>query len=181
MRIFRRGFPALVLLTGFAAPAAAELKDSSASGFTIENVVEVPVTPAEAWRGLVREVDRWWPRDHTWWGEESTLSIDPVAGGCFCERAGARQAEHLRVGFVDPEKTLRLLGGLGPLQGLGLHGVLEFSIAAREEGGSRIVMRYRAGGYATEDLQALAPIVDRVQAQQLRALATHLGAAAPAE
>lgn len=153
--------------------ARAEVKDATAQGFTTENVEVVPVTPAAAWRGLVRDVDAWWPRDHTWW-KGSVLSIDPRAGGCLCEIDGARQARHLEVVFVDPDRTLRFSGGLGPLQGMGLNGVVEFRLTPADGGGTRIVLFLRAGGYTPDDLRPLAPVVDRVNRQQLAALADHL-------
>ena len=158
--------------------AFAEVKDSGADGFTVENTGWVPVNADAAWAGLVQDVGRWWPADHTWWGDASKLSIDSRAGGCFCEIDGARQAEHLRVVLVEPGQLLRMSGGLGPLQGMGLHGVLEFRLTpAQQDGrdGTRIVLYYRAGGYGPEDLAAFAPVVDRVQAQQLGGLLTHLG------
>lgn len=158
----------------------AEVKDSGADGFTIENAVVVPVDAAVAWQGLVGDVDRWWPKDHSWWGAESELSIDPVAGGCFCEKAGNREALHMTVTFVDPERTLRLVGGLGPLQGMGLHGAMEFQLAPGEGEGesTRITLRYRVGGYSPDDLGKFAPVVDKVQALQLGGLADYLRAIA---
>lgn len=162
----------------FAVPARAEVKDAAAGGFTVENVQTVPVAADAAWQALIEDVDRWWPKDHSWWGEASTLSIDPRAGGCFCELDGARQAQHMQVVFAEPGKTLRMLGGLGPLQGMGLHGVLEFRLTPAEAEGTRIALYYRVGGYTGDDLAKLAPVVDRVQAQQLAALANHLRAAA---
>jgi uncharacterized protein YndB with AHSA1/START domain len=164
---------ALVLAAG--SVARAEVKDATAGGFTLENAVRVPVEPAKAWRALVDDVDSWWPRDHTWWGERSVLSIEPRAGGCFCERHGEQQALHMLVTFVDPGKLLRLTGGLGPLQGMGLNGVLEFRLAPASRGGTTVTMFYRAGGYTPDDLSKLAPVVDRVQALQLGGLAAHLG------
>jgi len=155
-------------------PAKAEVKDATASGFTVENAVDVPAAAATAWKALVEDVDRWWPADHTWWGAEGELSIEPRAGGCFCERLRDRQALHMLVTFVDPGRLLRLTGGLGPLQGMGLHGVLEFRFAAAAGGGTRITMFYRAGGYTPDDLSGFAPVVDKVQATQLGGLADHL-------
>ena len=170
------------LLVAASVPASAEVRDAAPGGFTVENSGVAPVDVATAWRALVEDVDAWWPKDHSWWGAESRLTIDPRAGGCFCETAGARQAEHLRVVFVDPGNTLRMTGGLGPLQGMGLHGALEFRLeTVAGEGGAaptRITLRYRVGGYSPEDLGGLAPVVDRVQAQQLGGLLAHLGAAA---
>jgi hypothetical protein len=161
-----------------AAPAAlAEVKDSSPSGFTLENVRDVPVDTETAWKALVGDVDRWWPKDHSWWGKASTLTIEPRAGGCFCEKAGEQQALHMLVTFVDPGRTLRMTGGLGPLQGMGLHGALEFRLAPIESGGTRITLFYRAGGYTPDDLGKFAPVVDKVQALQLGGLADFLSAA----
>ncbi|UHQ25088.1 SRPBCC domain-containing protein [Lysobacter sp. 5GHs7-4] len=155
-------------------PAAAAVKDAAKDGFTIENEQTVPVDAATAWKALVEDVDQWWPKDHTWWGKASKLSIDARAGGCFCEIGGAQQAQHMTVSFVDPGKTLRLLGGLGPLQGMGLHGAAEFRLSPAEGGGTRIVFYYRAGGYTPDDLGKFAPVVDQVMGLQLGGLADHL-------
>jgi uncharacterized protein YndB with AHSA1/START domain len=178
MRLIRAALP--VVLAMLAAPAAAEVKDATASGFTVENVRTVPVDPHVAWRALVGDIDRWWPKDHSWWGKGSKLSIDPRAGGCFCEDAGAQHAQHMQVSFVDPGKLLRMTGGLGPLQGMGLDGTLEFRLAPEGEG-TRITLWYRVGGYAPDDLSKLAPVVDQVQAMQLAGLADFLARAGAAK
>lgn len=178
-----RTLSAAVLASLLLAPAAqAKVLDQSAGGFTLQNEAVVPVDARTAWTALVGEVDAWWPRDHRWWAD-SVLSIDARAGGCFCEIAGQRQALHMQVSFVDPGRTLRMTGGLGPLQGMGLDGALEFRLAAVEGGGTRVTLWYRAGGYlpasaASGDpanLAWFAPVVDRVQAQQLGGLAAKLG------
>ncbi len=169
----------LMALAFASLPAAAAVKDSSPTGFTVENSEVVPVDADTAWKALVGDVDRWWPKDHTWWGKASKLSIDARAGGCFCEIAGSQQAQHLVVSFVDPGKTLRMLGGLGPLQGMGIGGALEFRLAAAEGGGTRITLYYRAGGYSPDDLGKFAPVVDQVQGLQLRGLADYLRKQAP--
>jgi uncharacterized protein YndB with AHSA1/START domain len=173
-RIARVAAMTLALLC--AGNAAAAVKDAAPNGFTIENEQVVPVDQATAWKALVGDIDRWWPKDHTWWGAESTLSIDARAGGCFCEigRDGKQQAQHMTVSFVDPGKTLRLLGGLGPLQGMGLNGAMEFRLSAAKDGGTRIVLHYRAGGYTPDDLSKFAALVDKVQGLQLGGLADYL-------
>ena len=174
--MFRRSLRLCVALASLAvlgaAPAA--VVDATANGFTIENSVEVPADAMTAWKALIEDVGAWWPRDHTWWGQASELTIEPRAGGCFCERNGAQQAQHMQVAFVDPGRLLRLTGGLGPLQGMGLHGVLEFRLAPAASGGTKITLFYRAGGYTPDDLAAFAPAVDQVQALQLGGLAAHL-------
>lgn len=155
----------------------AEVKDAKPNGFTIENSQVVPVDAKSAWDALINHVGEWWPKDHTWWGDASKLSIQPRAGGCFCEIDGARQAQHMVVTFIDPERTLRMTGGLGPLQGMGLNGALEWRIA-EAEGGTRITLWYRAGGYTPDDLTKFVPVVDRVQGVQLGGLADYLRASA---
>jgi len=161
-------------LLAFGLPVQAEVKDATPAGFTLENTISVPVDAATAWKALVEDVDRWWPADHTWWGAESRLSIEPRAGGCFCERDGERQALHMLVTFVDPGRLLRMTGGLGPLQGMGLHGALEFRFKAAEGGGTTITMFYRAGGYTPDDLSKFVPVVDKVQALQIGGLGDYL-------
>jgi uncharacterized protein YndB with AHSA1/START domain len=153
--------------------AFAEVIDSRADGFTVDNSVVVKADAHTAYTALIEDVDRWWPKDHTWFGEASTLSIDPRAGGCFCEIDGARQVQHMSIGFVEPGKLLRMLGGLGPMQGMGLYGALDWTFTP-VDGGTRLGLRYVVGGYSSEDLGKLAPVVDQVQRQQLGGLAQWL-------
>jgi hypothetical protein len=168
---------ALVCALATTPPVFPAVIAATSSGMVVENVQVVPVDPATAWASLVGEVNRWWPRDHTWWGSESQLSLDATAGGCFCEVAGTRQAKHLEVAFVDPPAHLRMLGGLGPFQGMGLHGALDWRLES-VEGGTRISFRYQVGGYTPDDVGKIAPIVDQVQALQLGGLADYLRASA---
>lgn len=183
IRSFHRAawpFGAFVAALVSAAPLQAAVKDATAGGFTVENTVQVPVDAATAWKAAVDDVGRWWPRDHSWWGAESELTIEARAGGCFCERKGDQQALHMLVTFVDPGRLLRMTGGLGPLQGMGLHGALELRFAAIDGGGTTITLFYRAGGYTPDDLSKFAPVVDSVQALQLGGLASYLRGKKPA-
>lgn len=169
----------IVMLLLALAPLVAEarLVDSRAGGMTVENVVTVPVDLATAWAGLVKHVDEWWPKDHSWFGKDGRFTIEPKAGGCFCEIAGKRQALHMTVGFVDPHRLLRMVGGLGPFQGMGLQGSLDWRFEP-VEGGTKITLLYVVGGYSPTDLTQLAPIVDQVQGLQLGGLAQWLSAKA---
>lgn len=174
-RIAWRGMPlALALATLPASAVRAEVLDSSPAGFTVSSEQDVPLDAGAAWLAVVDDVGDWWLDDHTWWGDASRLSIQARAGGCFCERHGRQQARHMVVTMVDPGVLLRMGGGLGPLQGMGLDGSLEFRLAPLENGGTRITLWYRVGGYTPDDLSKLAPLVDSVLAQQLASLAGHL-------
>lgn len=173
MRKSIRWLLSVLALMGPISPVHAEVIDAHAGGFTLKNERTVPVSPAMAWQALVGAISKWWPADHTWTGKATNLRLEAMAGGCFCESGDGLDVEHLRVVFVHPQRLLRLTGGLGPLQGMGLHGVLEWRLEAVEEG-TRITLWYRAGGYTPDDLSGFAKVVDSVQAQQLGGLARYL-------
>ncbi|MEE4299702.1 MAG: hypothetical protein V2J24_09690 [Pseudomonadales bacterium] len=172
----RRG-KALLMLTLLAGPVTAEVTDAATAGFGVEQVREVPQAPALAWALFVEEVGRWWNGAHTWFGDASALSIEAEAGGCFCERASAGTVEHLRVGMAAPGRSLRLLGGLGPLQPLGVAGALSVDFEALEAGGSRVRLVYRVSGHTPGGLEAWAGPVDAVLGEQLERYAAHAAAA----
>lgn len=165
--------PAVLLLA--AMPLRAEVQFVSDTGFIIENRIDVPVDASNAWQALVNKVDDWWPKDHSWWQEAGTFSIEPVAGGCFCERNGTSSAEHMRIVFVEPGNLLRMSGGLGPLQGLGISGALDWVLTPGESG-TTITLTYRVSGFNPDGFTQLAPVVDRVQALQLGGLGDYLRA-----
>ena len=155
-------------------PLQAEVLNIDSYGFILKNQVTVKANPQQSWQTLVEDVGKWWPADHSWWGKAENFSIEARAGGCFCEINGDSQAQHMMVSFVEPGKLLRMTGGLGPLQGMGLYGALDWQFEA-VDGGTRITLTYKVHGYAPEGFKDLAPIVDHVQGLQLGGLGQHLG------
>ena len=151
----------------------AEVLEAKDDTFYLEVVREVGATPAQAYDQFIR-IGEWWNASHTWFGDSGNLSIEPVAGGCFCERSGERSAMHMRVSFVEPGARMHLLGGLGPLQGMGLQGAMVWSFEPTDSGGTRIMHSYRVTGHASAGLRELAPIVDRVQTDQVDRLQSKL-------
>ena len=163
-----------LFMLALAWPAQAAVLDASEHGFTIENVIELKTSPPEAYTALIRDVGQWWPAEHSWFGKAGNFSIDARAGGCFCEIDGERQVMHMQIAQAMPGQLLRMMGGLGPLQGMGLSGPLDWRFAPHE-GGTRITLHYRVAGYAPGvDVPAFAAVVDRVQALQLGALGDFL-------
>lgn len=158
----RTAITALSLL--FAGAACADVVSSSQHGFQIKIEQATESSAQQGYQHFVNHVGQWWLSDHTWFGDASKLSIEATAGGCFCERDGDQQALHMLVSYVDPGNTLRLVGGLGPLQALGLSGTMTISFSEQ-----KVTLNYIVGGYPTTDLVELAPIVDRVLSQQLQA------------
>ena len=161
-----------------ASPAAAELTASSESGFVSHNEAVVAAAPAEVWAAMLRPAD-WWNGQHTYSGSAANLTLDPVAGGCFCETlpgstgGPAGQVEHMRVVFLAPNATLRLNGGLGPLQAEAVTAVLTMALKP-EGGGTRITWDFVVGGYMRTPMAELAPVVDQVVGEQLSRLAASL-------
>ncbi len=162
-----------LLITSFLACsstiAETNVVNISEHGFIVENVQTSPKSPQELWSQLTQDVDKWWPKDHTWWGKEGVLTIDTFAGGCFCEKSADKSAEHMRISFVEPHTLLRMTGGLGPLQGMGMYGALDWKLQPLENE-TKITLTYRVSGIDPKGFEQLAPIVAQVQGIQLKSL-----------
>lgn len=150
--------------------AAAELSGQTPQGFTSTHSAEVKATPAQAFEAF-GQVGRWWNDAHTYSGKAANLTLDPVAGGCFCERWDAGSVEHARVVNVGRNAFVRLQGALGPLQELPVQGVLTMSVKAGADGRSTVRFVYRVGGPADAGLEKWAGPVDQVIGEQLSRLA----------
>lgn len=158
-------FAALVV-TGIA-PARAEVAQASPSAAAFHFEAETSAAPDQAWRALT-DVGHWWSSAHTYSGNARNLRLEPRAGGCWCERWADGQVEHMRVVLVldhEGQRTLRLAGGLGPLQEMGVTGVMTFTIAPHGTG-SMLTMDYRVSGDSSLTLDQIAPGVDAVLTEQ---------------
>jgi len=158
-----------------AAPASAEVVAASAAGLTSRNVIAVKASAEETWAALIHPA-RYWSPQHSWSGSSANMTLDPRAGGCFCEALPASNGsvEHARVIYADPGTQLRLSGAFGPLQSEALAATLTVALKP-VEGGTQIEWAYVVGGYAGFDLVQLAPVVDGVMAEQANRLADLLG------
>ncbi|WP_232364938.1 SRPBCC family protein [Salinimonas marina] len=139
----------------------------SSQGFIIKNQQQIEASATDVWHALTGQVDAWWPKDHSWW--QGKLTIEAVAGGCFCETAGGNSAQHMRITYVEPGTLLRMTGGLGPLQGLGLYGALDWQLTGQASH-TMVTLTYRVHGYYPDGFDGLAPVVDKVQGMQLLTL-----------
>ena len=163
-------------------PAAAEVAASSESGFVSHNEVLVDASPAQAWEAMTQP-SQWWNGEHSYSGDAANMRLEARPGACFCETipgtngAPAGQIEHMRVLYVAPGSTLRLSGGLGPLQAEAVTGVLTMTIVAEGEK-SKISWDYVVGGYMRMPISQMAPAVDQVVGEQLQRLAAAIRSAA---
>ena len=168
---------------GAAAPAAAEVVETSSQGFVTQDMAEVAASPLETWLALIRPGE-WWNDAHTWSADAANMTLTPQAGGCFCERVPGEDREdgfsldgsvqHMQVIQAYPLKNLRMRGGLGPLQGEPATGVLTITLE-EVDGGTRIRWEYVVGGYMRYEVDTIAKAVDAVMSQQLAGLRDHLG------
>lgn len=173
----------LLALAPFAVPhaARADVVASSDSGFVVSGEADIAgQTPAQVWQALIRPQD-WWSSDHSWSGNAANMTLDPVAGGCFCEAIPGDlpgSAEHMRVVQVRPGELLVMRGSLGPMQGEALAGVLSITLAPlADAAGTKIAWTYVIGGYARFPLAELAGAVDGVVSEQMTRLQAYRGTA----
>ena len=153
-----------------AAPSAARVVSSDAHGMIIEHSTNVAAPQMATWT-MVGRIGQWWSKDHTYSGDAANLSLDPRPGGCFCERfPGGGGIEHMRVTYVQPGEKLVMTGALGPLLYEAVAGVLEIEVK-KAGAGSKLIVRYKASGFAAGNAAELAPVVDKVLGQQVQALA----------
>ncbi len=159
----------LFVLGALAGPVLAETSGVSPAGFISTFREEVKATPEAVWQSIV-QLPRWWSDAHTYSGKASNMSLDSVAGGCWCERWGEGQSvQHGQVALVQPGRVLRMNASLGPLQELGVNGVLTI-VTSAQDGKTFLRMTYRVAGNADAGLDKLAPVVDQVIGAQYRRL-----------
>lgn len=137
--------------------------------------------PADrVYESIVKGIGRWWDPAHTYSGESKNLTIDPVPGGCFCEKLpDGGGVSHLTVVFVSPGKLIRFSGALGPLQQGGLAGSMTYKPTPAGDA-TRCEVSYAVGGYFKGGLDATAPAVDHVQGGQLERLKRYVETGEPA-
>ena len=47
----------------------------SDSGFIVENKVHIDAPAEVVWTALINDIDKWWPKSHSWWGEEGKFTL----------------------------------------------------------------------------------------------------------
>ena len=178
-------FAAAVAVAAIApATVHAEVVATSDDGFVTRDTATVAASPMQVWLALTKPAG-WWNDSHTWSADAANMTLVPQAGGCFCERIPGEDgqdgssldgsAQHAVVVFAEPLKTLRMRGGLGPLQGEPAEGVLTITLKP-VDGGTRILWEYNVGGPMRYEIGEISQAVDGVMSQQLAGLRDLLGA-----
>ena len=168
---------AIILMSG--SPVVAEVTSVSDSGFALAYEETVAASAEEIYSAMTR-IGEWWDPDHSWEGNPDHLYMDMKIGGCFCEKlSNGGGVEHLRLVYFAPGKEIRLTGGLGPLQGMGLGGAMVWTITPADDGNT-VSWKYTTHGHAPEGtIKGLAPIVNSVQQQAFDRLIRFISTGTP--
>lgn len=167
-----------------AGDARADVIETTADRFVVRTTASVAAPPLKTWLALTKPGD-WWNPAHSWSGDAKNMTLTPQGGGCFCERipvgdsgnASAMEgsAQHATVVQSFPMRVLRMRGGLGPLQGEPVEGILTITLK-EVPGGTRLMWEYNVGGPMRYKVAEIAPAVDSVISEQLKRLQDFLGA-----
>lgn len=168
---------AAVAVLSLGSAARAEVTDRSAAGFEVRHAATVAAPQAKV-RAAVLDIGKWWNGSHSYSGSAANMSID-LASGCFCEKLKDGEVRHMTVVYSD-SGTLRLYGGLGPLQTTGAAGHLIFRFEAAPEGKTLLTVTYDVGGYAKGGLaEKWAGPVDFVIGEQVGRLTRYIETGKP--
>lgn len=161
-----------------AGPARAEVKQTWAAGFRLENRATIAASPDKVWAAL-GQIGAWWNGEHSYSGDSANMTIVLTPGGCFCEalpKGGG--VKHGEVIMVMPGQVLRLDAPLGPLQGEGVSAALTFTLKATANGGVEVVETFNVGG-ARPEIVGYAAGIDAVVGEQLARLKTFVETGKP--
>ena len=164
----------LIVLAGLAQPVLSEVTEVDEYGFVSVHEVAIKAAPERVFEALFEEIGQWWDSVHTHSGDAANLSFKCLVG--LCEESGDDLfVRHMTLEFLQPPKTLRLSGGLGPLQPLGVSGSMTFDLE-ETEAGTTLSYRYAVNG---RNAAPWAEAVDRVQLGQLERLRRYVETGSP--
>lgn len=167
--------PLCAALAAFTAvPAAhADVKNTAPEGFEVHWSAHIAAAPETVYAALIQP-GGWWSSDHTFSGEAANLSLDPRAGGCFCETLpNGGSVTHMTVVNAAPGALLRLRGALGPLQSLAVSGAMTWTLTPKADG-TDLSLDYAVSGWAPGGLAGWAAPVDGVLGEQVSRLVAHV-------
>ena len=166
-RLIMTALSALALLASNNAEAIVSAQSKQHFSVKIETTIKAPVE--EVYQQFINVGD-WWESSHTWFGDASKMYIEPRANGCFCEVNGDKEAMHMTVSMVMPNKNVQMVGGLGPLQSMGVYGHMSWNFEEKTKGLTTLTMTYLVKGLVGEESNMMAKAVDSVLNTQVKNL-----------
>jgi uncharacterized protein YndB with AHSA1/START domain len=163
---------------GHSSAAIAAVADAGPGGFTLHETAEIAASPDKVYAALIAPA-QWWSSTHTFSGSASNLTLDPHAGGCWCETLpNGGSVQHLVVVNVAPGKVLRLRGALGPFQSMAVDGALTFAMKPSATG-TTLTLDYTLGGYSKDGFADFSKGADGVLAEQVVRLKSYVETGSP--
>ena len=149
---------------------AAEVLKSEKDGFLIEIKQATIAEPAECFRIFVEDFGKWWDPSHSYSRNPASMSLDLKRMAMFEKLPNNGFVRHMEIVFYQPDKMLRLSGGLGPLQPKGVSGALTFEFQKTDQG-CEVLVSYNVSGSSLQALDKIAKPVDAVLSRQLKRFA----------
>ena len=107
----------------------------NASTATVELQIPLAVPRARAWEALTSEIDAWWLGDFRVVAPDSTLTLEPRAGGLLLEsKPGGGSLLWFTVTLVTPGEGLHLVGHIAPPWGGPAVSMLSLVLKDSDEG-----------------------------------------------
>lgn len=151
---------------------SAEVKVASPTGFQTVATCTVDLAADEAYQKLIADFSTWYDASHSYSGRPENLSLD-LERSCMLEKLpDGGYVRHMEIVYHQPGKMLRMTGGLGPLQGMGVAGALSFAFA-EADGQTTVTLTYNVSGADFLQLDKIAAPVDGVLAAQLKRFGAH--------
>ena len=146
-----------------------EVTESATDGFQIVMRETTQLNPQDAYRVMVEEFSQWYDASHSYGGVPQNLALDLERHAMLEQLPEGGFVRHMEIVFHQPGKVLRMTGGLGPLQGMGVSGALTFAFQPVESG-TEITLTYQVSGSSLAHLDKIAGPVDGVLTTQLKRL-----------
>lgn len=147
----------------------ADVVSSDDGGFQIVITETIEGDAKEVFLTLTEDFSKWWDPAHSYSGNADNLAIN-LEKSCLLETLpDGGFVRHMEIVYIQPGKSLRMTGGLGPLQEMGVNGAMTFALSEKE-GKTQIKLTYNVSGFTGLQLQKLAEPVNGVLSAQLKRL-----------
>ena len=151
---------------GHSSAALAAVTDVGPNGFTVHETAEIAASPDKVYAAIIAPKN-WWNGEHSFSHDASNLTLDPHAGGCWCETLpNGGSVLHLTVVNVQPGKKLVMRGALGPFQGMAIDGAFTWTLTPSATG-TTATLDYALGGYSPKGFAGPSQGVDAVLGEQI--------------
>lgn len=147
-----------------------EVVSKSENRFQVRHVVTIEAEVNDVFKAMHEDVGSWWNSAHTYSADASNMYIELKPHGWFGEKMpDGGFVCHLEIIQVQMNKMIRFQGGLGPLQGMPVSGVMTWAVRSVDDG-TELTLLYDVSGESEPKVEALAGPVDQVLAQQVSGL-----------